>query len=85
MKTIWKYDLEVEPTQDLYVPEGAEVLCVDLQASKPKLWCLVETDNPPSKLTILTHGTGSLLDEVGQYLGSYQLYGGALVLHVFLQ
>jgi hypothetical protein len=69
------------------MPSGARVLCVQAQRDELCVWAVV---NPARQLR--THvfdvfGTGHPLppELPGSYLGTVQLYGGDLVLHVFYE
>ena len=85
MKTIYKYKLEVEDSQVVKMPMGAEILKVDTQRARPCLWAMVETDHILEDRIIIMRGTGhpaiGLTKE--NYLGSFILLGGDLVFHVF--
>ena len=84
MKTIWKFDLEVTDLQDIAIPEGARLLCVQIQRRQPKLWALVEEFAPIVKRFIEMVGTGhEVSDPVGAYIGTFQNENGSLVFHVF--
>ena len=84
MKTIWKYPIETTEVQQIGMPQGAEILCVQMQASTPCLWALCEHAAPRQPRTIRIFGTGNpITEEPGRYIGTYQLSGGALVFHVF--
>ncbi len=85
MKTIWKYSIETTDIQLVVMPKGAQILTVQTQNGLPCLWALVDTNSPNEQRLIRTHGTGH--DVFGsqnlQYIGTYQLEGGALIFHVF--
>lgn len=84
MNSIWKYPLRVVDEQTLDVPEGAEVLTVQVQNGTPCLWARVDPTAPKTPRKIITHGTGHLVPETtGRYIATYQIEGGALVFHVF--
>jgi len=88
MKTIWKYPLQCTDHQEVMMPEGSKILCVQTQAGRPCLWALVDADPLTTKhrRRILVSGTGHHLPEPfhGHYIGTFQLEGdGALVFHVF--
>lgn len=92
MKTIYKYPLQVADWQEVLLPVGAKVLCVQAQRQAPPmeeipcLWALVDAEEK-DKLThvIHTRGTGHIADGMQDhiYLGTYQLHQGALIFHVF--
>lgn len=86
MKTIWKFELEVTDKQAKWMPNGAEILCVQMQGRKPCLWALVETDNNETERTILIYGTGNPISEsyfALKYIDTFQMHDGGLVWHVF--
>ena len=65
------------------MPRDAEVLCVQLQHGVPTIWALVDTDQKtlrPRKFDAFYTG-----EEVhnGPYIGTLQMGGGNLVLHIF--
>lgn len=84
--TIWKYPLEMTDIQTIGVPRGAVPLSVQVQGETPCLWALVDPENPPRAMIVKTVGTGHacVLDGY-RHLGTYQLHGGSLVFHVFVQ
>jgi hypothetical protein len=81
--TIWKYRLVVEDEQTLEMPIGAIPLCVQIQSAKPYLWALVDDYKKKEPRKFITRGTGHEFNEVGKYIGTYQLQNGMLVFHVF--
>ena len=85
MKTIYKFKLQTTDEQQILMPEGAEILTVQLQDGEPQLWALVDTDQPKTKRYIEIFGTGNPITGIGprKYIATYQLRGGALVFHVF--
>ena len=78
MKVIWKYPLIVSRNQTIRMPEGAQVLCVQMQDDEPHLWAMVDTQAPRTDRTFYTMGTGRELPEgslswhFGHYIGTYQ-------------
>lgn len=85
MRTIWKFPLEVIDEQRVEMPEGAEILCVQVQAGVPCLWAVVIPDAAKVKRTIAVYGTGHPMKvkRADTYIGSFQLQGGFLVFHVY--
>lgn len=83
--TIWKYPLETTEMQFLSMPRGARILSVQAQSGKPCIWALVNPDADKGKRHIRIYSTGHRVDErfVGEFVGTYQLQGGAIVFHVF--
>ena len=84
-KTIWKYLLEPACyLTQIDMPEGAEVLCVQIQSGETFIWAIVELDKPLVSRTFITYGTGEPINiDTSAYIGTYQLLDGALVYHVF--
>ena len=84
---IWKYTLEVTYLQQLKMPRNAKILSVQTQGGAPQLWALVDESAEKEPRHFATYGTGNSLPEradgFGEFVGTYQLQGGALVFHVF--
>jgi hypothetical protein len=84
MQTIWKYKLETIDEQILNIPEFSQFLCLQVQDEIPCLWFGVHPKNKMKPYKIFTFGTGQPMEENhGLYFGTYQLYLGKLVFHVF--
>ena len=86
MKIIYKFPLVVTDWQSISIKGLVEILTVQVQHGQPQLWALVDLadDAPTTAVQIVTLGTGHPVETVGKYLGTYQLNGGQLVLHVFV-
>ena len=87
MRTVFKYQLLTKDSQTLEIPGLIQALCVKVQHGTPCLWCLVDACRPTTKYTIITHGTGHNADDTidAQYVGSYMLFDGNFVGHVFIK
>ncbi len=86
MKTIWKFELETTDQQTLKMPNGAEILTVQIQHGVPCLWAMIYSDEPLEDRIIEINGTGNPVRDPCQmrkYIGTYQLQGGAFIGHVF--
>lgn len=83
MKTIYKYDILIQDSFSIWLPSGAEVLTVQVQAGKPVLWAIVDPAEPLSPHGFEMRGTGHPLGEVGEYIATFQLPDMGLVFHVF--
>lgn len=93
MKKIYKYSLELTPSQEIWLPQHAQILSVQAQTlvkapgyemQQLMLWAMVNPDEsaPKDKLCIEIYPTGNEVDLVGRsYLGTVQL--GPTVWHVF--
>ena len=84
---IWKYVLEVADEQFILMPHGARIISVQVQGSLVCLWAVINPlQDAKSPRRILTIGTGNPgptdLHHLA-FIGTYQLYEGALVFHVF--
>lgn len=85
MKRIWKFPAK----SDAFVvemPVGAKILDVQVQDGTPYLWALVDDLAPKERRKLATVGTGHPLpDEImeGTHIGTFQLHGGTIVLHLF--
>jgi hypothetical protein len=84
MQAIWKFPLLIQDGQAVSMPAGAKVLCVQVQNGVPCLWALVDPTAPKLSRNFFTFGTGHPIDPTGlEFVGTYQIDGGALVFHVF--
>jgi hypothetical protein len=86
MQAIWKQLLEVTDRQEVTLPKGAKVLCVQTQKEVPCIWFITPTVDVSEKehRTFSIYGTGHEHAIIsGEYLGTFQLKGGILVFHVF--
>jgi hypothetical protein len=89
MMTIWKFELEFNDITKISIPEGAEILTVqiDQKTNTPCIWALVDTCNDKEVRFFELFGTGQEIyfdmgvDRV--YIGTYQYQMGGFVGHVF--
>ena len=86
-KVIWKYELVATDYQQLTMPKGACVLTMQIQNNTPCLWVLVDPQAEEEPRIFETFGTGHPIccaaDMQRNYIGTYQIHGGAHVFHVF--
>jgi hypothetical protein len=83
---IFKYPLTITDYQDIALPAGAKPLCVQMQDERPCLWVLVNADREPDHtLTVRIVGTGNPFPDAEEctYVGTFQMFAGGLVWHVF--
>ena len=94
MRRIYKYTLETTDVQRVKIPKlvGAksfkeQVLKIDVQKGNPCVWCLVDVEEEEQEVAIRIVGTGNPMPLLTKedYLGSYMLYDGELVFHVFIE
>lgn len=83
MKAIWKYPLAVTDEQTVNMKQGAEILCVQVQDGVPCLWAVIDDVLPGRLRSFRLYGTGHPVDDLGRYVGTFQLHGGSLVFHLF--
>lgn len=84
MSAIWKYLVEVADRFEIDMPDGARVLCVQVQHDHPQIWAMVDPGAPVITRRFRVVGTGHRIEEpIGQYVGTFQLYGGEFVGHLF--
>ncbi len=88
MKRIFKYNLGLDDVISIDIPIGAEILTVQSQNNSPCLWALVDEDAETERVTFRTFDTGQPIPPDGDfdmiYIGTYQIYEGDGVFHVFL-
>lgn len=85
--TIWKYSLKADDVQEVEIPIGSKLLSVQTQNGIPCLWVLVYEKNTKEVRKVYTFGTGeplNFLPEALTFIGTYQMYNGELVFHVFI-
>jgi hypothetical protein len=87
MKTIWKFQFEVDDNVSIEMPIDAEILTVDTQHEIPCLWALVDSEKDTIKRKFRIYGTGHPIVEnkKEKYIGTFQLYKGDLIYHLFEQ
>lgn len=92
MHTVWKFPLEITDEQDVTMPEGAEILCVQMQGETPCLWARLHAPSAegsvPDCHRIRIVGTGHSIPDDAlplSYIGTVQSFGGSLIWHVFEQ
>ena len=85
LKKIFKYQLETTDVQQLEMPQGAEILCIQTQNGIPCIWALVEPNATVTKRAFEIFGTNCNVPENAKrkYVGTYQLNNGGLVFHCF--
>lgn len=87
MKTIYKYQVPVNDHFTLELPEGARILSVQVQRGRAQLWALVDPAAPPARRDFMQYGTGHSVQPFNgralDYIGTYQLSEGDLILHLF--
>lgn len=86
MKTIHKYELQINDRIVINTSHVDRWLSVDVQRGQPVVWAVVDTDKPTQSHTLYIRGTGHpMTGEEAAYLGTVLLDNGSLVFHVFLE
>ena len=80
---IWKYIIRTTDVIAVTMPRGAKILCVQIQREEPCIWALVDPNATIETRWLRIYGTGHPIDELGEYVGTYQLHNGSLIFHVF--
>ena len=84
-ETVHKYHLEIEDEQEVLLPAGARILTVQPQNDVINLWAMVNPAATAEAVNIRMYGTGHPIDNgEEEYLNTVQLYGGRLILHIFI-
>ena len=85
MKTIHKFPLKITDNQTIEMEVGAEILTVQIQRGEPFIWALVDTDKEHEERFIEVIGTGNPITGTNnrKYIGTFQVYDGQLMFHVF--
>lgn len=82
--TIWKFPLAPMANEvRVPMPKGAVILTAAAINDDPFVWAIVDPDAPIIERELSIRGTGHDLGTVGGYIGTFVLYGGSLVFHVF--
>jgi hypothetical protein len=83
-RTIWKFPLEVIDQQSVRMPIASRMLHVGMQGGTLCLWAEVTPGAEQEDRAIYIYGTGhDLAPDRGDYLGTFQMHGGALVFHAY--
>lgn len=83
-KTVWKFMLKPDMLNMVQVPAGAEPLTAQMQGDNLVMWALVDPEMPKVNRKFLVIGAGFDINyAIVKYIGTFQLYGGSFVQHVF--
>ena len=81
---VFKYPIPIDDKFDLMLPVGAALLSVQVQHDTACIWALVDANAPRERRSFTLYGTGRPCQENPKdYIGSFQVYGGSLVFHLF--
>jgi len=82
---VYKYEILPGEHIDIDLPQGAEILTVQIQGDQPCIWAMIDTRAPIQRRRFRLAGTGHPISDPDAltYIGTFQLYEGALVYHLF--
>lgn len=82
---IYKYALTIATETDIVMPKGARLLSVQVQRGEPMVWAIVDHSQRTVRRRLSVRETGNPLEDAfsGAFIGTIQMYGGAIVFHVF--
>ena len=86
MITIHKHAVFLCDTFTIELPEGSTFLSLQMQHGKPQMWFRVDDSRPMRRQVFGICGTGHEISSAlaqAPFLGTFQMDGGALVIHVF--
>lgn len=86
MLTVHKYSFEIDDYIDIEMPRFSRVLSVQVQNGTPCIWAIVDTDSPLAIKKFRLAGTGHPIrekEEDLEFVGTFQLFGGKIVFHLF--
>lgn len=83
MSVVYKY--EIMKRTELKMPRGAKALTVQVQNGAPRLWALVDPEQPEERRVFEVYGTGHKIPDIHSvvYVGTFQVDDGAFVFHLF--
>lgn len=87
MRKIYKYPLPKSETFTINVPKGGRILHIDVQFGHPEMWILIDPEASFEDREFFIAMTGQEIPEArhrnSEYVGTFLLSGGDLVLHLF--
>jgi hypothetical protein len=85
LMTIYKYSVNYRSYGfgqfTITMPEGADILCVQMQNGLPYIWALVNINSPLKYRHFYWRATGDFVGNFKKYIGTIQ--DGSLVYHLF--
>ncbi len=84
-RVIYKYDLFATSKEEIQMPAGAEMLSIQMQFDKLKLWAIVDTNEAHRETkNILIYATGEEVTEDNiRFIQTIQMDRGNLIFHIF--
>lgn len=84
MKTVWKYEADVDDRICIQTPKGAEILTVAFQQyRKITMWALVDTDAPVIDRYFMVRGTGHPVELRTDQKFLATVFDGPFVWHIW--
>ena len=84
MKTVYKYDIPITDYFSLDLPANSRILSVQVQRDIPCIWVEIDTEETQCRTDFRLVGTGHNLKEDNLlYIGTFQLFNGMLVYHLY--
>ena len=83
---VWKFPVELVDDPKISMPRGSRLLAFECQHGQPQVWALVDPAAPGAVRPLRVAGPGhdvGAAAETGVYVGTVQMMGGDLVLHLF--
>lgn len=82
---VWKFPIPMQDHFALEMPREARILSCATQDGAPFLWAVVDPEKPRRAHRFDLVGTGQPVPHAdAPYVGSFQLFGGNLVFHLFV-
>ena len=85
--TIWKFGFSPSNEISITMPKGAEILTLQTVGNNPFIWAFVNSEAENEKRHFKMYGTGHIIqikeNTMERYIGTYQLYEGTLVFHLW--
>lgn len=87
MKTVYKYELQLNCTNQIWMPTNGQIIHVAEQHNYLMMWVYVDQITPHSTRYFRVWGTGFMMPEDydGVHVGTALTVDGNLVWHVFEQ
>jgi len=83
-KRIWKFTFEPTDNIEIEMPKNAEILTVQTQCEQSCIWALVNPKEEKEIRKFRLVGTGHIInDNLGKYIGTFQIMNGQLIFHLF--
>lgn len=80
---LWKFPFSTINEQTIRMPKGAIVLAVQTEQGVPCMWALVNPAAEKENRRFSIRETENNADNLGKYLGTYQLHNNTRTFHLF--